>query len=180
MFITLFMQLLGLKMKNLLLWEKTFKVQAFFVINKLFFQTKKSIKHFFNYNQINSTFYGGRLGRLALFFPQNIYHFIDLLTCWPSTKPWLYSLHGKCVGTEKVIQHAKDQSYSLVDVLQKKCLLHVMKYTLQTWNRNLLQYLNVFHLTNFICEETSIKIVTLMSNVYFTQIVAHNYTLTLH
>ena len=24
-------------------------------------------------------------------------------------------------------------------------------YTLRTWNRNLLQYLNIFHLTNFIC-----------------------------
>ena len=142
--------------------------------------TKKSIKHFFSYKQINTTFYSGRLGRLDFFFPQNIYHFIDLLTCWPSTKPWLYSLHGRCVGTNKDIQYGKDQSYSLVDVLHGKCLLHVMKYTLRTWNRNLLQYLNVFHLTNFICEETSIKIVTLMSNVYFTQIVAHNYTLTLH
>ena len=90
--------------------------------------------------------------------------FIDLLTCLPRTYTnsltcWLVGhllsldsiLFTAGVGTEKDIQHAKDQSYSLVDVLQRKCLLRVMKYTLQTWNRNLLQYLNIFQLTNFIC-----------------------------
>jgi len=52
MFMTLLMLLLGLKKKDLLLWEKTFKVQAFLLlVNFLFFDQKKVLNIFSTINK---------------------------------------------------------------------------------------------------------------------------------
>ena len=53
------------------------------------------------------------------------------------------------LGTERDIQHAKDQSYSLVDMLRRKCLLHVMKYTLRSWKYEFISIFECFSLNKF-------------------------------
>ena len=46
-----------------------------------------------------------------------------------------------------------------------------MKYTLRSWNKNLLQYLNVFHLTNFICQETSFYLLKIQKTNKMDQLI---------
>ena len=83
MFIILLMQLLGLKKERLVFYgRRLLKYNLFLLLINFsfgFLTQKNSIKHFFNYKQINTTFYSGRLLETSFFLPRT---YTTSLTCW--------------------------------------------------------------------------------------------------